>query len=309
MIISIITPIYKGKEYIPKLMKMIDHNAKKLRTLNPETRVEYILVNDSPEEKITFEKEGVEGLSYELILLTNDRNLGVHASRVNGLKRASGEYISFLDQDDEISDDFLFLQYKRAKEKPEADVIVCNAYKETEKGKEIWYPNQMRFHLVTKKKYYIWIKNQIISPGQCLIKKESIPSAWCENIVNKTGADDLMLWILMFAAESKYAINEELLYIHKNSGNNVSLNAKKMYASFEETAVQLRNTGSVSEHDLKIMHRYHYFKYKLHTSSSHIEKIGCCFVNLDFVAFHLFYKLIGAIKTYNNVAINFDMRE
>lgn len=56
--ISVIIPIYKGKRYIPNLIRMMEDN---IRFIGQEesAQIEMILVNDFPDEKI--ELRGVEG--------------------------------------------------------------------------------------------------------------------------------------------------------------------------------------------------------------------------------------------------------
>ena len=51
--VSIITPLYKGTDYIPGLMAMIRKNAELLPAAQkgknvPQAELEFILVNDSP---------------------------------------------------------------------------------------------------------------------------------------------------------------------------------------------------------------------------------------------------------------------
>ena len=51
--VSIITPLYKGTDYIPGLMAMIRKNAELLPAAQkgknvPKAKLEFILVNDSP---------------------------------------------------------------------------------------------------------------------------------------------------------------------------------------------------------------------------------------------------------------------
>lgn len=51
--VSIITPLYKGMDYVPGLMAMIRKNAELLPAAQkgknvPKAKLEFILVNDSP---------------------------------------------------------------------------------------------------------------------------------------------------------------------------------------------------------------------------------------------------------------------
>ena len=160
--ISIITPVYKGSQYFTALENMISQNVKMLHSKYPDVLVEFIIVNDYPQENISIEifKRTAE---YQAFLISPEKNGGVHSARVLGLKQARGKYILFLDQDDEIYTNFLLKQYELALHNKDADVIVCNAIKEMNGKRVLWYPNQIRLSFVTKPWIYLMVKNQIIN--------------------------------------------------------------------------------------------------------------------------------------------------
>lgn len=286
--ISIITPVYKGSQYFAALENMISQNVKILHSKYPDVLVEFIIVNDYPQENISIEifKRTAE---YQAFLISPKKNGGVHSARVLGLKQARGKYILFLDQDDEIYTNFLLKQYELALHNKDADVIVCNAIKEMNGKGVLWYPSQIRLSFVTKPWIYLMVKNQIISPGHCLIKKESIPQDWYEHIVAQTGADDLMLWLLMFNERKKFIASKEVLYCHKETGNNVSSDYKKMELSFYDTKKKLEETGKITDKQMHMFCRYHMFKFTYHKLSG-LKKVYCCFRNLDLIMAYLMYR-------------------
>ena len=111
--VSIITPLYKGTDYIPGLMAMIRKNADLLPTAQKgknvsKAKLEFILVNDSPADGSLEEEELIRNYvpdqAFELTAVNHTENQGIHAARLTGLSKAQGEYILFLDQDDAISD-------------------------------------------------------------------------------------------------------------------------------------------------------------------------------------------------------------
>ena len=97
--ISIVTPMYNSFD-------MLKRNLDVLGRQNC-CEIELILVDDcsidgSYEKALEFSKTA----SYEVVVLKNEKNGGPGVSRNNGIKRASGEYITFIDSDDYLSDDF-----------------------------------------------------------------------------------------------------------------------------------------------------------------------------------------------------------
>ena len=88
--------------------------------------------------------------------------------------------------------------------------------------------------------------NQIVSPGQVLIKKSAIPEEWCCNTLRNNGADDYYLWMLMFSQNKKMKIHNKVLYWHLISNINTSKNVDEMNASVYEMLSQLRTSGYLS---------------------------------------------------------------
>ena len=133
--IIVITTFYQGNAYMPNLIEMLEANAKRLQSEVGKT-VEYLLINDSPWEPIELPPNGVENLTIRI--LDNDENLGIHKSRIRGIREAKGELLTILDQDDEIADDFLVSQYRML---GNDDVVICNGYKELDSyTKSIYQP-------------------------------------------------------------------------------------------------------------------------------------------------------------------------
>ena len=109
-IISVITPLYKGKKYIPNLLLQVKENLHELRNYNNTINVELIMVNDYPSEQIDRNEYLSEGIN--IIIKNNSVNSGIHYSRVEGLKISNGDMILFLDQDDCIDNNFLVKTYR-----------------------------------------------------------------------------------------------------------------------------------------------------------------------------------------------------
>ena len=129
--VSIITPLYKGTDYIPGLMAMIRKNAELLPAAQkgknvPKAKLEFILVNDSPADGSLEEEELIRNYvpdqAFELTAVNHTENQGIHAARLTGLSKAQGEYILFLDQDDAISDSAVRTLLTTA-EQTHADVV------------------------------------------------------------------------------------------------------------------------------------------------------------------------------------------
>lgn len=104
--LSIIVPIYNVEKYIKECI-----NSLYRQNLN-EDEFEVILVNDGSTDNSIQEVESIVN-QHNNISIINQPNQGLSTSRNNGLAKASGRYISFVDSDDIIVDNSLsiLLQY------------------------------------------------------------------------------------------------------------------------------------------------------------------------------------------------------
>ncbi len=71
----------------------------------------------------------------------------------------------------------------------------------------------------------------IVSLGQVLIKRTSIPEIWKQNIIKHNGADDYFLWLLMAGEGKRFSLNQEVLFEHVVTGMNTSGDTNEMMDS------------------------------------------------------------------------------
>jgi len=224
--VSIITPVYKGKKYLKNLLTIIEKATSKVS----EHQIEWLLVNDFPEEKLELPTTSLKNLRIKLI--NNDVNLGIQKARIRGIKKCAGKYILLLDQDDRISESALKVHLKNIKN---SDVSVTNGYVEDEaKTLKNIFSTKGQLKCTTNIKYYFYVSDIIVSPGMVMIRKKAIPKLWLKNTLTVNGADDWLLWTLLLANKSKFSISYHITYIHTNTGLNTSKNKSMMWLSTEE---------------------------------------------------------------------------
>lgn len=97
-LLSIIIPIYNAEKYISKCMESI------IGQTNDE--IEIILINDGSIDKTEAICKSYKEKCKNIIYIYQD-NQGVSVARNNGIKHARGKYISFIDIDDEVKDNFI----------------------------------------------------------------------------------------------------------------------------------------------------------------------------------------------------------
>ncbi len=284
MKISIITPIYEGNQYLNGYLKNISLAAEEF-IKSRENSVEVILVNDSPWEVPEYDGSLVRG--FRLKVIENSRNFGIHKSRINGYWESTGDYILFLDQDDLLTSVSL---RALAKSIGRADIALGNGTFEKKKVTEDIFANGFSQDFATKPFVYKWIRDFIVSPGQCLIKKSSIPEYWLKHPLKNNGTDDYFLWLLMFNAGAVMVSCREMVYVHKYTGTNYSLDDDKMFLSTREMLHLLRNDPDFSGKDLRLIKRRIYYKRVDRSRKWLFMKESL--MNLDILAINVLYRLI-----------------
>lgn len=234
--ISIIVPIYHGKEYIPQLIKQAENCSLRL---DRSFSVELVLVNDAPDDRLD---ESISSAVIDVLVINRTVNRGIQGARIKGIEYSSGEYILLLDQDDIIYPECLKSQIDKMQG---YDAVVCRLRHEDRQFYNLTRPFEQMIgweHILKK-------GNPIISPGQVLMKKEAVPECWKKNILTHNGADDWFLWICMFKSNCRVALNDEVLFEHVVNGRNVSSNALEMAESENEMLDVLRKQGILKKEE------------------------------------------------------------
>ena len=94
--------------------------------------LEIILVNDgSPDNSLDIMKR-YQNEDTRVNIVDNSKNLGLFRARLEGSKRATGKYLTFIDSDDYIGIDFIRSMVKEA-EAEDADIVKAQFVMENEK--------------------------------------------------------------------------------------------------------------------------------------------------------------------------------
>ena len=236
--VSIIVPIYQGKKYIQKLIKMAEICQEKTQN---QVKIELILSNYDPYEKL---EESLFSDTITIHILNTEINRGIQAARIRGFEAANGDFVVFLDQDDILYPDYINSQLSCI---GDADAAICRCIHENQQ----FYNADRKFEEVISKDYMMQKGNPIISAGQVLIRRASIPKVWTENIMKTNCADDYLLWLCMTAQGAKFALNQDILFEHVVHGNNLSLNSRRELSSLEEMCEILCKNSVFDEHGMK----------------------------------------------------------
>lgn len=296
--ISIITPLYKGESYIESLIQMIGDCNKALQREDPDNWIEFLLINDSPQnEEGVYQKKisewagktGLKRVSY----FENSCNQGIHQSRINGLREAKGEFVLFLDQDDRLESEAIKELFKVWTQKQYCDMVVSNGFRCYSEQKVPIYSRKIGIKMTTWKWIYIYGTDVIFSPGQCLIRKAAIPKEWQENILYKNGCDDFYLWLLMLEKRSGICYIDKKLYYHMETNENYSNSSDKMENSYLTMCDLLKKVPYIPKQHIKILQRRLIVKKIIKSNTQFLKKINMILKNIDIIMAIIVYKLLG----------------
>lgn len=127
MLLSIIVPVYNTEKYLRECLDSIIRQTC--------DSIEIILINDGSTDGSGMIMQEYKQKYPDLIRVINQENHGIGYTRNKGIELANGKYITFIDSDDTIENDYC----ERMCEKAEAeslDMVVCDFYEVDEKSHE-----------------------------------------------------------------------------------------------------------------------------------------------------------------------------
>lgn len=150
--ISIIIPIYNSEKCIEKCIESI---------LNQKyNEFELLLINDgSTDDSLKVIKKYEKN---KKVRIFNNENHGVSYSRNYGIKKATGDYIMFIDNDDYIDEDYLSTHVQLIEEN-NADIVISGYRRITENNKIL--------HQEKLKNTY-WSRFIIVAPWAKIYRKD-----------------------------------------------------------------------------------------------------------------------------------------
>ncbi len=110
--VSVVMPAYNAEKYIANAIESV---------LCQDVLLELLIIDDCSTDR-TAEIAGKYVDGDKVILIHNDRNLGVAKSRNAGIQRAAGKYIAFLDADDWWSEGKLRVQCSKLED---TNFVLC----------------------------------------------------------------------------------------------------------------------------------------------------------------------------------------
>lgn len=246
--VSIIIPIYNVQDYINDCLYSVYTQT--------YSEIEVILVNDcTPDNSMSIAHSNIEKLKkrFNVKIIDHKSNKGLSAARNSGVKEATGEWVYFLDSDDEITPDCIECFVRLAERYLSVDFIVGGirvigrniSYRLTTSEYVIGNDNILKCYISGMWYEMAWNK---------LIRKEYFVS---NNLWFKEGLlheDQLFSYQLATTALTMATVNKPTyIYKMRMSGAITSSNGRKNFDSFicileymVDSVMQKYSTSSVT---------------------------------------------------------------
>ncbi len=237
-LISVIIPSYNNEKYLSKCLDSILNQT--------YSNLEIIIVDDCSTDNSFSVLEKYSKKNKQIRVYKNNTNSGAGYCRNFGLRSAKGNYISFIDSDDYIEENFYEKLYSKIKEE-DSDLAICDIYiRYSDSSKDI------RSKAVDGKCNKINIINNGLAASPCnkLFKKSFLEKyPFCEGIMN----EDIATVIPIIIDCKKISYSEDTFYNyiqHSDSVQNSYFSEKKfdIFKAVNELVERIQNKKSFSKY-------------------------------------------------------------
>ncbi|WP_288911641.1 glycosyltransferase family 2 protein [uncultured Bacteroides sp.] len=254
--ISVVIPLFNKEQSIDST----------LQTVLKQTfqDFEIVIVDDGSTDHSV---EKVKKVIDPRIRLIHQTNAGVSAARNRGIEEAKGEYIAFLDADDEWKPDYLKTQYELTQKYPECNVFACNYEFKDAQGKVTptiirKLPFESEKGILSNYFEVASCSHQPLWTSAVMVKKNAIQSIGGFPIGIKSG-EDLLTWARL-AVNGKIAYAKQAYAVFNVEGYSISEKPKRIPAEQDIVGQELK--ALLKAHPSKGLRLYNALWHKMRSS-------------------------------------------
>lgn len=258
MKVSIIIPVYKVEDYIERCIESV------MAQTYPD--IELILVDDaSPDRSIELARKIIDRdcrFPHEVIYVTHEVNRGLSAARNSGIEVVTGDYLYFLDSDDELYDENAISTLVSSAIKANAEIVVGNYYVQRSKNP---YTAKYSYSKLLKNDSLIaaFVRGDIpVTAWNKLIRRSVFDNGirFKEGILNE---DELFSYQILFFNPSVYLAGKTTYrYNYREGSIMTSFNIKRLESPivvYEEASGYYRE---IQGNNLLILQNLDHFAFK-----------------------------------------------
>ena len=203
--LSIIVPVYNTEKYLVKCLDSLVNQSL--------SDIEIVCINDgSKDNSLSILKEYKKKYKSKIVIIDKE-NEGVWKGRCDGIKKAKGEYIGFLDSDDYVHEDFALNLYSNAK-RNDSDISVCGFDRvDLDTGKvysrEMIKSSKYNFDIKENPGYLVMLNG---APWNKIFKRELFDKMYQMKNIPRV-LDDMMFQELLYIHARKVSfVQDSLIY-------------------------------------------------------------------------------------------------
>lgn len=218
--ISVIVPVYNGETFLARCLSSIQ--AQIFRDF------EAIIVDDGSKDR-SFEIAKRFAAGDTRFFAIRKRHGGAAAARNAGIEVARGEYLAFVDADDEIDSEFL-VELMRLIE--DADCAVCGYHRVTQRGREIERMQASPCMISSSEewnRFFGLLYRRYLLSSVCnkLYRRKIIEEAFLRMDVSLPIGEDLLFNLAYLTFCQRVAVSNRILYTYFHTGS-TSLTAARL---------------------------------------------------------------------------------
>ncbi len=257
--ISVIIPAFNAQKFFKKCI-----NSVVKQTL---TDIEIIIINDGSSDNTLAISKQFEKKDSRIIVINKPNNEGVEKARHDGLLKASGEYVFFLDADDWLPSNTLKIMYEKSR-KDQPDIVVGRVKKVIDSFGLIQKKSIFKFkkdtlltHDIFIKKYYkafFGINIFDVSMWAKLYNRDML----LQEIIHFLGyhmGEDLVFNLQVFPRARKILFIDDFVYYYRYGGMTTKFN-KHLWPA-ELKMFELKKTY-LKKHKLNELEKFIYIEFK-----------------------------------------------
>lgn len=260
--VSIIVPVYNTKDYIIRCVDSLVNQTYK--------NIEIILVNDgSLDDSINLVNEKYDD---DRIVIVNQENMGSGQARNNGIKKATGDYLFFVDSDDFIDKDTIsIMMNKMINDK--VNLVICDYYKYFSDDNKIHINNIPNYDCNNDKQSVIGMPGAV-----CKLFKKEIFDKYDIKFLPGVFFEDNAIIPFVCAVSGKYAyVNKPLYYYFQREGsalNKIEYNEgyEAIFDSLSYLYDKFNKYDMIEKYAQEL--EYIYIEYLLHASNLRFLKFN-----------------------------------
>lgn len=213
-LISVVIPVYNIQTYLKECLNSVKNQTYK--------NIEIILVDDGSTDNSGTICDDYAKIDSRIIVL-HKKNRGVSSARNEGIKVATGKYISFIDSDDWIAPDMLEKLYIAIKDS-DSSIACCTFSEVTSDGRIIFPCGTYKHEIITSKmiaKKFCdegYVKNVMFPPWNKLFRRDVTAQIKFRNGL-RMGEDFLFCMECVTEAGEMVIVDEPLYFYRLREGS------------------------------------------------------------------------------------------